>query len=111
MHTFEEKLLRLRLDHRVEYLEVLDSYDSSDLHAFPSVLRECNSFGITPRKLAMWASVSPQTIRRWMDGKTCASRYDQVGLVEDIKDELKRQISKVRDTLARSDKLKQTSAG
>jgi len=77
------------------FLEIVEGVEEDDMDAFASVLKRCPNVDVTYRVLASWANVSPNSVRRWAKLESIASRYDQAGLLEDIKCELRKRIGEL----------------
>lgn len=92
-NALSSKVAEWALSQKQSFLAILEEFSPDDNSAFAEVVRRCPNVDITYRELASWANVSPNTIKRWATGQTNASRYEQVGLVEDIKEELARRIN------------------
>lgn len=89
---FVSRLNAVMLSYERNIRSLLEDFTPGDDDAFVRILKACPSIDISHRFLADMADVTPQTIKRWMEGSK-AGRYDQRGLVDDIKVVLDQRIS------------------
>ena len=85
--ALSEKLEAWAKDHERSFRELLNEFSVESVEdegAFPRILKFCPNVDLSLRMLADLADVSPTTIKRWSDGAP-ASKYDQLGLVADIR--------------------------
>ena len=98
--ALSSKVAEWALTQKQSFLALLVDFSPDDDGAFSEIVKRCPNVDITYKELASWANVSHNTIRRWANGESRASRYEQIGLVEDIKSELQDRIMLAEDSAA-----------